>query len=128
MPGFNGTGPLGLGPRTGGGRGFCPPGAGTHHPPYGYGVQYGISLRGAGRGGIPWGCGRGRVYGGGRSRWWYGRSRAYWHPGTSPAPFAGQSAEQELEFLKTQASTIEQELAQIRRRIEELEKTGQEFS
>lgn len=25
MPGFDGTGPAGLGPRTGGGRGFCPP-------------------------------------------------------------------------------------------------------
>ncbi|MBN2106583.1 MAG: DUF5320 domain-containing protein, partial [Deltaproteobacteria bacterium] len=23
MPGFNGTGPMGMGPRTGGGRGFC---------------------------------------------------------------------------------------------------------
>ena len=29
MPGFNGTGPRGLGPRTGGGRGFCAPAQGN---------------------------------------------------------------------------------------------------
>ena len=28
MPGFDRTGPMGMGPRTGGGRGFCQPGAG----------------------------------------------------------------------------------------------------
>ncbi|MHC1626138.1 MAG: DUF5320 domain-containing protein [Methanoculleaceae archaeon] len=30
MPGFDGTGPLGLGPRTGRGLGYCPP-----YPAYG---------------------------------------------------------------------------------------------
>ena len=32
MPGFNGTGPSGMGPKTGGGRGFCSPwGAGVRN-------------------------------------------------------------------------------------------------
>jgi len=64
MPGFNGTGPQGLGPRTGGGFGYCPPGAGP--VPVGYGGIYrGVGL-GVGRGGYPRGGGRGRAWGGGR--------------------------------------------------------------
>ena len=36
MPGFNGTGPRGMGPMTGGGRGFCSPwGIGAPYPFYG---------------------------------------------------------------------------------------------
>ncbi len=80
MPGFDGTGPQGFGPRTGGGRGFCasyapPPqygwnaAPGTPYGAYGYGPA-----RGAGRGGMPWGGGRGRAYGGGRGRG-YGAGR-----------------------------------------------------
>lgn len=48
MPGFDGTGPRGMGPMTGGGRGFCNPyGAGASWRPYvarrwmGYGSAYG---------------------------------------------------------------------------------------
>jgi len=86
MPGFDGTGPRGMGPMTGGGRGFCAmPYRG--YEAYGYGFQapeypptgitpsyrrpfYG-SIFGAGRGGLPWGGGCGRVFGGGRRfrRW-----------------------------------------------------------
>jgi hypothetical protein len=86
MPGFDGTGPGGMGPMTGGGRGFCAmPYRG--YGPYGYDMKaagdppsgvypfygwpfYG-SVFGAGRGGLPWGGGRGRVFGGGRGfrRW-----------------------------------------------------------
>jgi hypothetical protein len=69
MPGFDGTGPMGMGPRTGGGRGFCPPYAGPYYGgyapqnygAYGYGPVYG-----RGRGGIPWGGGGGRGRGFGR--------------------------------------------------------------
>jgi hypothetical protein len=83
MPGFDGTGPMGQGPMTGGGRGFCAmPYRG--YAPYGYGFRtpyypptgmypfYG-RVFGAGRGGLPWGGGRGRVFGGGRGfrRWWW---------------------------------------------------------
>ena len=86
MPGFDGTGPGGRGPMTGGGRGFCVMPYRSRGP-YGYdmgapsGVTSGIypfygrpfygSVLGAGRGGLPWGGGRGRVFGGGRGfrRW-----------------------------------------------------------
>jgi hypothetical protein len=39
MPGFNGTGPSGRGPLSGGGRGYCAivvPPAGSEQAPYGY--------------------------------------------------------------------------------------------
>ncbi|MCD6453548.1 MAG: DUF5320 domain-containing protein [Dehalococcoidales bacterium] len=49
MPGFDGTGPRGMGPMTGGGRGFCNPmgratlrGRGVY-PGWGYGYQAGMS-------------------------------------------------------------------------------------
>jgi hypothetical protein len=80
MPGFDGTGPLGQGPMTGGGRGFCAMPYRAYGP-YEYGVRapyhsshgkpFNGPIFGAGRGGLPWGGGRGRVFGGGRGfrRW-----------------------------------------------------------
>lgn len=80
MPGFNGTGPLGMGPMTGGGRGRCNPywgGTDYYRPYYGYGypgyIGYGYSGYGGGywcfgRGG---GFGRGRGLGRGRGRRWW---------------------------------------------------------
>ena len=80
MPGFDGTGPMGKGPRTGGGRGFClleqdtkscsrfyPLGGyGYGYYPYG-GYTHGLGVGyGGGRGGFPRGCGRGRSLGGRR--------------------------------------------------------------
>ena len=112
MAGFDGTGPRGMGPRTGGGRGFCPPGAGTA---YGYGAGM---YRGAGRGGIPWGGGRGRAWGGGRG--WYGTAGFNAPFYGAYDPYAGLNAQQEVEFLKNQAVSMEQELEQIRKRIEDL--------
>lgn len=87
MPGFDRTGPRGMGPMTGGGRGFCamPYGAyrrsgydlqGPYYPTPGtypsYDRPFYGPIFGTGRGGLPWGGGRGRVYGGGRGfrRWW----------------------------------------------------------
>ena len=71
---------------TGGGRGFCarPVGVGPYgygvagrwYPAYGYGAPYGVTgywgrpVYGVGRGGIPYGGGRGRAFGGGRGRGW----------------------------------------------------------
>jgi hypothetical protein len=98
MPGFDGTGPAGRGPMTGGGRGWCNPytpaytGYGpypTTHP-YSYG-PYGAPI--AGRparrygfpayGGLPWGYGLGRPRWGllgfwGRGMGWGGRGRRRW--------------------------------------------------
>ena len=78
MPGFDGTGPKGQGPRTGGGRGFCSTGIGAT-PQSGYGFpHWGYRTQGypyasgfgVGRGGSPRGGGRGRAFGGGRGRRW----------------------------------------------------------
>jgi hypothetical protein len=85
MPGFDGTGPRGMGPMTGGGRGFCARSLGTYGPAYCYGMGYvpfpghgsyprfrpqlAGPMFGLGRGGMPYGGGRGRVFGGGRGFW-----------------------------------------------------------
>lgn len=105
MPGFDGTGPRGMGPRTGGARGFCPPGSG---PYYGYGAW---PLRGTGRGG---GRGRGGCWP--KGYYAYGGPHPYGAYGSYDEPSVGQ----EIVFLKNQAASMEQTLEQIRKRIEEL--------
>jgi hypothetical protein len=118
MPGYDGTGPLGQGPRTGGGFGFCPPGSG---PAYGAG-WYG---RGAGRGGLPWGGGRGRVWGGGRGWGWRMMSGGYPSSYWGAPPFAQWTPQQELEALQAQAQAMEGDLENIRQRIAQLESEAQ---
>ena len=58
MPGFDGTGPMGMGPMTGGGRGFCSPwGIGAALRTYGFRrwLPYGVRYGGYGFGPIvPW--------------------------------------------------------------------------
>lgn len=79
MPKFDRTGPLGLGPRRGRAGGVCAKSPGvcghsgyeaTDNPPYSgypfYKMPFNALLFGAGRGGFPWGGGRGGVFGGGR--------------------------------------------------------------
>ncbi|HUT35339.1 MAG TPA: DUF5320 domain-containing protein [Planctomycetota bacterium] len=106
MPGFDGTGPLGMGPRTGGGFGWCPPAAGPVPPRVGGGVLYGI-----GRGGRPWGGGRGRGFGGGRGF----RARSRWlAPGQPLAP------PEEPDVLQRQAEFLQGQLDAIRKRLDEL--------
>jgi len=123
MPGFDRTGPLGAGPRTGRGLGFC---AGGPYPP-----AYGGARYGAGRGGIPWGGGRGRAWGGGRG--WFGRGRGPrigwrgWgvYP---PPPYAAYGApyyypgppEAEREWLEARVSDLENELEEARKRLDEM--------
>ena len=110
MPGFDGTGPLGLGPRTGGGFGFCPPVAGRRFP-----------VMGAGRGGFPWGGGRGRTFGGGRGWWW--RTAVYpyfspwypWYPSTPEEEKA--NLEEELAFLKNRITEINAHLEELKEEL-----------
>ena len=105
MPGFDGTGPRGMGPMTGGGRGFCSP--------------WGIGA--ASRAGIvppfprvpyPWY----RVYGA------YGGGMPYGAAATPGAvPFAPQmTREQELDFLRNEAKAAREQLEQIETRINEI--------
>jgi len=98
MPGFDGTGPRGMGPMTGGGRGFCAiPLSGTW-PAYGRRVAYSSY-------GVPWGTP------------YYGTGLAT--PGA--VPFAPQMMRgQELDLLKNQAQAMREQLKQIETRIQQL--------
>jgi len=105
MPGFDGTGPRGMGPMTGGGRGFCSP----------WGI--GAALRGYR---VPPAVGYGYPYYGGAGAPY----PAYGMPTTAPGvtPFApGMTREQELDFLRNQAQAVKGQLEQIEARMRELE-------
>jgi hypothetical protein len=115
MPGFDGTGPMGMGPRTGGGFGLCPPGAGPAQWGYLPGIVYGV-----GRGGIPRGGGRGRAFGGGRGRWWMGGSPYGWNPYGAMAPYPAIQPQDEKQYLESQVAYLEEQLAALRQRIDEL--------
>jgi len=119
MPGFNGTGPQGMGSRTGGGFGYCAPGAGPAMP-VNQGAYYGV-----GRGGYPRGGGRGWARGGGRG---FGRGNfpgagtgAYYPPMAGPAYPPDPAAERG--FLEQQAQGLQDELKAVRQRLDELAKT-----
>ena len=61
MPGYDGTGPMGTGPLSGGGRGFCTialPPLETGEAPYGYAGLQGMPIRYALRGAALWARGR----------------------------------------------------------------------
>jgi hypothetical protein len=117
MPAGDGTGPMGLGPMTGRGAGYC---GGFAMPGY----MNPMPGRGMGMG---WGRGRGR----GRGRGW----RRAWQPmgavGGPPAYGVGSygvgpydappQAEHEAQTLRSQAEHLEQTLAAIKQRITQLE-------
>ena len=98
MPGFDSTGPRGMGPMTGGGRGFCayPDGAGK--PFFG-----GSGLHG-------WGGGRGwrnRFFATGHPRWQRG---AFWNT-PAAADDEKQALKCEAEFLRSRLQALEERLA-----------------
>jgi hypothetical protein len=122
MPGGDRTGPLGMGPMTGRVAGFC-----AGYPVPGY-------MNPVGGGGY-WGRGRGGGWG--RRNWYYatglpGWARAgyglpAWGGVVNPNAYGGApnalglTAQQELDGLKGQAEYLEDSLAGIKKRIEELE-------
>ena len=93
MPGFDGTGPRGQGPFTGGGRGFC------------VGYPVGNKKAALGRGGF----GRGRRSG--------RRGYGYWAAQDSTV----NTAKSETEMLNEQARFLQEELKVIQQRIKTLE-------
>ena len=114
MPRGDRTGPMGLGPMTGRGLGYC---AGYNAPGYMH-PGPGLGL------GMGWGRGRGwrnRYYATGVPGW----ARAGWGAGPwwgwGAAP-AAPAVEQEQEFLKAQAASLQQQLDAIRARLAELER------
>ncbi|MDD5217156.1 MAG: DUF5320 domain-containing protein [Candidatus Omnitrophica bacterium] len=104
MPGGDGTGPMGMGPMTGGGRGFC----GTSAPQRFLGFG-----RGAGRG-----AGGGR----GRRNWFYATGLTRQQRLSAGWPVI--SREEETNLLKDQAEVMTQQLENIRKRISELESSN----
>lgn len=114
MPGFNGTGPMGTGPMTGGGGGFC--------NPANVGYQR-SAVRAAGSDG---GMVSGRGFRGGfgrRIRLGFGRGFAWNQPSyfdTYPEDPTG-----ELNMLKTQADSAKNMLDSINRKITELKKSSE---
>ena len=121
MPSGDRTGPMGMGPMTGRGLGYC-----AGYPTPGH-MQPGP--------GLGMGMGRGRGFGRGRGRgcqggFWgmpaYGYPQAAPPPnpayyGTQPGYPAAPAPEQEAAMLKQQAQNMDAALQEIRKRIEELE-------
>jgi len=115
MPGHDGTGPTGMGARTGRAAGTCAGVGGSEPAGRGWGQGSGIG-RGRGRGGRGW-------------RWMFratgltGGQRAQigW-PGINAATVPAPSEEQELAALKRQAASLEQALRELNARIGGLEK------
>lgn len=111
MPRGNGTGPLGLGPMTGRGAGYC---AGYGIP----GCMNPVGGRGFGLGsGAGCGGGFGRGFGFGRS--WYGAGAV--RPVYAQAAWGSATAEQEQAALKSQLANLEQLSADLRQRLTDLE-------
>jgi hypothetical protein len=118
MPGFDGTGPAGMGPMTGGGRGFCSlPRPGMAAPSFICGS---------------FGRGRGR----GRRNWFYATGLTGWQRASSGFPAFGWTgaplgagfygpvwtAQEEKEALKNQVELLKGQLNELQNRIATLEK------
>lgn len=107
MPRGDGTGPMGLGPMTGRGAGYCAgfPVPGYMNPFLGYGI----------------GFGRGRGF----RRMAYLTGLPGWMRFGYPmygTPYWAQPAVDEKEMLKTQKDLLEEQLKQIKEQLDNLEK------
>lgn len=103
MPGYDGSGPAGAGAGTGRGLGPCL----TGKTPWAYGIRGPLFGRGMGRG-------AGRGPGRGFCRWWPGAGGPYYGP-------VQHRPEDERAYLKDQAEMLKSELAEMEKRMAELE-------
>ncbi|MBT3310569.1 MAG: DUF5320 domain-containing protein [Desulfobacterales bacterium] len=108
MPGLNGTGPMGSGPMTGGGRGRCNPAN------QGFAGQSSVISAGFSRG---FGSGRGSRRGSGM-----GMRRGFGRDSFNEDASSAGITEDELSMFKSETSTIKVMLETINRKITELEK------
>jgi len=111
MPGFNGNGPMGAGPMTGGARGLCNPANAGYNLQFEKGYCRGMGLKRGFRGG----AGPGRVTGPG-----YARGFGFYPP--VDGAFHQMTAEDEMSMLKANADYMKNSLDEINKRIKELEK------
>lgn len=107
MSGFDGRGPMGAGPMTGGARGFCDPAAAGYPRPFGRGMGFGRGSRGG------YGPDMGRGFGRG-----FGWCR--WYPKDSGTVYPADPAA-EINMLKAQADSMQNTLDGIKRRIAQLQ-------
>jgi len=113
MPGFDRSGPMGVGPMSGGRRGLCSPVNSDIRTPfigrnkYGRGMGFGYGFRGG------FGFGRGFRRG-------FGRGFGGYPPEYGPTDPADPTSE--IDFLKAEADSMKAALDTINRRITELEK------
>jgi hypothetical protein len=105
MPGRDRTGPMGYGPRTGRGAGWCGEGdrQDLTHPNWGSGWRSGYQRFG------------------GRGHGWRHEYYATGLPRWARSEYTPPSQQQELSWLKDEAEWLKSQLEQINRRIEELE-------
>jgi len=124
MPGGNQTGPMGMGPRTGRGAGYC---SGFQTPGFanlasgrgfgtGMGRGRGVWGRGFGVGGRGW---RNMFHATGQPGWM--RSGGYAPPAGYPAPYQQADPEMEKQALKSQAEALQAELKFIEKRLAEVD-------
>ncbi|MDZ4184012.1 MAG: DUF5320 domain-containing protein [Desulfuromonadales bacterium] len=119
MPARNGTGPMGLGPLSGRGMGYC---AGVVTPgtmTLGSGRGWGRGSRGCGMGGGGRGW-RNRFIATGLAGWQRAATGWPMNAGASPV-MSVPTREQELAALKNQAANLETAMGEIRKRIQEFE-------
>ncbi len=120
MPRFDGTGPYGQGPMTGGGGGYCVRPLGSNLP--------GSRVRGFFGRGLGRGYGPGRGFGRGRGR---GLARRWGYPvyGDPYRHEPAYSPQDEARALKEEARVMQDEIAAINQRIKDLEShSGSESS
>lgn len=125
MPRGDRTGPAGMGAMTGRAAGFCAghgmPGYANPGPGRGFGMGFGRGRgfrgRGFGGGGFGW---RNRFYAFGRPGWMYPGVAFYGYPG----PYGDPDPKAERQALNSQAEILQNELDEIRKRIEEIEKSA----
>ena len=101
MPGFDRTGPMGQGARTGGGFGYCGPNAGAG------------SIGGFGRGRRNW-----RAYGGGFG---YGRWPRFWGEGYYPGVYSRVSGKEERDYLMDQIAHLRADIEAMEDRLAALD-------
>lgn len=108
MPGRDGTGPMGLGPMTGRGAGYC----GGRVAVQGAGRGLGLGFRGAGRGGY------------GRRNMFYATGLTGWQraaQAAAPAQVAEQSPpDAEKQLLRQQVEAMQLQLDAMKKRLAEI--------
>lgn len=110
MPGGDRTGPLGNGPMTGRGAGYCGGYSGPGYTNNGFGAGFGRGFGGRGRGR------RNAFFATGLPRW----ARGFW--GYAGAGYSGEiTPESEVELLKTQSEFFRKQVEVLNERIQELE-------